>query len=79
MTTRADLYRLIDDLPDDQLEEARLRLDDLTAGKLVTWDKAPIDDEPETDAERAAVAEGRAALARGDVFPLEEARRRLGL
>ena len=38
---------------------------------------APIDDEPETDEEHAAMAEARAALRRGDVVSDEELRRDL--
>jgi hypothetical protein len=42
---------------------------------------APFDDEPETDAERAAVTEARASLKRNDGkgVPHKEAMRRLGL
>jgi uncharacterized protein (DUF433 family) len=40
---------------------------------------APLDDEPESEAERAAVAEARAELARGEGRPAEEVFRRLGL
>jgi predicted transcriptional regulator len=40
---------------------------------------APIDDEEETDEERAAVAEGRADIEAGKFVTLEELRRELGL
>lgn len=39
---------------------------------------APIDDEPLTDEEAAAVAEGLEALAAGDVVDFEEIRREFG-
>ncbi len=41
--------------------------------------EAPVDDEPETPEEAAAVQEGREALARGDVVSWEEVKRRLRL
>jgi hypothetical protein len=41
--------------------------------------EAPLDDEPETDEERHTVQEAREELARGEVRPLEEVRRELGL
>jgi hypothetical protein len=53
--------------------------DDLT--EVATFSNAPIDDEPETDAERAAVAQARASLKNngGKGVPHDEAMRRLGL
>ena len=41
--------------------------------------RAPLDDEPETEEERAAVVEAREAVARGEVFSLDEVKRELGL
>jgi hypothetical protein len=41
--------------------------------------EAPIDDEPVTDEEQAAIEEGLDALELGDVISDEELRRRLGL
>ena len=76
MTTKEGLYRLIDELPDAVLPEAERYLvalrDDPLALMLLT---APIDDEPETEEERAAVEEAREAAARGEVYTLEEVRR----
>ncbi len=40
--------------------------------------EAPIDDEPETPEEAAAVQEAREALARGDVVSWDEVKRRFG-
>jgi len=40
---------------------------------------ATLDDEPESSAEQAAAAEGRAALASGDVLTDEELRSELGI
>jgi hypothetical protein len=79
MTTKDALYRLIDAIPEDGLETARQALEPLADPVLLALATAPVDDEPETDEEREAVAEGRAALARGDSISLEDARRELGL
>ena len=79
MTTKDALYRLIDAIPSEGLETARRALEPLADPVLLALANAPLDDEPETDEEREAVAEGRAALARGDTISLEEARRELGL
>ena len=62
---REDVHHLLDEMPDDLLPHiARQRgalRDDPLARLLLT---APIDDEPETDEERAAVQEAREAAAR---------------
>lgn len=39
--------------------------------------EAPLDDEPLTPEEEAALEEARASVARGEVVPYEEVRRRL--
>lgn len=64
-TTRAELRRLLDELPDDRLDDARAALALLSA---------PEDDEPLTDDELASIREGRAAYARGEAIPDEELR-----
>ena len=76
MTTKEALHRLIDELPDDQAEQLLLGISDpvLRARAL-----APVDDEPGTPEEAAAVAEGIADLERGDVLTTEQLRRELGL
>ena len=79
MTTKDALYRLIDAIPEHDRDAARSALEPLADPVLLALANAPLDDEPETDDERAAVAEGRAALARGDAISLEDARRELGL
>ena len=62
MTTKEQLYRLIDRLPETALPEAERLLEALTApddeGLPRFLAEAPWDDEPETEEERAAVAEG---------------------
>ena len=79
MTTREALYRLVDSIPEKQLDDARKALEPLADPVLVALANARYDDDPETDEERAAVAEGRAALDAGDFVTMEEVRRELGL
>jgi hypothetical protein len=80
VTARETVHQLLDDLPDDILPEVARYLgalrDDPLARLLLT---APIDDEPETEEERAAVQEAREAAARGEVYTLDEVKRDLGL
>jgi hypothetical protein len=78
-TTREELYRLVDSIPGSQLDDARKALEPLADPVLTSLANAPFDDEPETDEERALVAEGRAALDAGDSKSLDEVRRELGL
>jgi hypothetical protein len=66
MTVKDDLHHLVDELDDDAAREALVLLQDLRLPRVLR--EAPIDDEPETDDERAAVAEAEAAIARGDVI-----------
>ncbi len=76
MTTKEALHRLIDELPDDQAERLFSGiLDPVLKARAL----APIDDEPETPDEAAAVAEGIADLDRGDVLTTEQLRRELGI
>jgi hypothetical protein len=83
VTTKDELHHLIDELGDRDLADAQRILEDIrahgkdrVARKLLT---APIDDEPETEEERAAVAEAWDAIRRGDVVSDEDLRRQLGL
>ncbi|MHB8574342.1 MAG: hypothetical protein ACYDCQ_03330 [Dehalococcoidia bacterium] len=66
MTTKAELHELVDALPDELANEAAHRLQALAV---------PIDDEPVTAADLAAIAEAREEIARGDVLTLAEWRR----
>ena len=70
MATKEDLHKLIDDLPEDEIQAAarylqclRDRRDPVLAALL----NAPQDDEPETDHERQAVAKAMADLKAGRV------------
>lgn len=68
-TTREQLQKMLDDIPDDRLGEARFAL------KLLSL---PEDDEPLTDEELESVREGRAASARGEYVTSDELKRRFG-
>ena len=72
MTTRADLHRLVDELPDDALDSAERLLRRATDPMIRVLDAAPPDDEPFTDEERAEVDEARRRLDRGEGIPLEQ-------
>ena len=76
MTTKEALHRLIDELPDEQAERL---LHGISNPVLRARAPAPIDDEPETAEEAAAVAEGLGDLEHGDVLTTEQLRRSLGL
>lgn len=76
MTTKEALHRLIDALPDEEAERLLLTIEDPVARSLAL---APLDDEPETPDEAAAVAEARAEIARGEAQSTAELRRALGL
>jgi hypothetical protein len=66
MMTKAELHELVDALPDELADEAARRLKALAV---------PIDDEPVTEEDLAAIAEAREDIARGNVLTLAEWRR----
>jgi len=85
MTTaeaRTKLHDLIESLPSDDVPTALRVLEALNSTSdpipLALRD-IPFDDEPETDEERAAVAEARREIEDGKGIPHDEAMRRLGL
>lgn len=63
--TRADLHRLVDELPDESVDAAVVLLTRAKDPVLATLQAAPFDDEPESDEERRAVAETHADRERG--------------
>ena len=70
MHARNDLYRLIDSLPDSEVQVARRFLENLRDARdpvLTTLLSAPDDDEPETDSERASVSEARQDIQAGRI------------
>ena len=85
MTTaeaRTKLHDLIESLPSDDVPTALRVLEALnsTADSLpLALRDIPFDDEPETEEERAAVAEARREIEEGKGIPHDEAMRRLGL
>ena len=75
--TIENLHHLVDLLDPDRWDEAAHRLADLLDDPVLrAVAGAPIDDEPETEAERAAVAEARAGIGRGEGIPHAEIMRR---
>jgi len=70
--TRDRLRELVDDLPDEQLEDAELALRALNDPVLRAFLNAPEDDEPTTAEDLAAIAEGHEAAARGETVPLAD-------
>jgi len=79
--SREQAHQLIDRLPETQLSALVGLLETIVDPVAAALRNAPIDDEPETDMEKQAVAEARNWLARrgGKGIPHDEAMRRLGL
>ncbi len=78
MVTREQIHQLVGAIPDSGLADAERALAPLVDPVLLALLTAPEDDEPETDEERAAVAEAHEAIARGDVVPHEQIKREFG-
>jgi len=75
MTAKQQLRERIEAFSEQEASEA-LRLWDLRADPMVVaFRDAPLDDEPVTPEEEAAMAEARADLAAGRTVSLEEAMR----
>ena len=72
MTTREALHHLVDELPEEQTELARLCLEDLRMA-------ADEDGPPLDDGALASLERGLADVAAGDVKPLAEYERERGL
>jgi len=83
MITKETLHRVVDALPESEVDTAARVLEALgtlgAATPLYSAGTAPFDDEPETEAKRAAVAEARAELARGEGTLAAEIYRELGV
>jgi hypothetical protein len=79
--SRQHAHQLIDRLPEPQISALVGLLETIVDPVAAALRNAPIDDEPETEEERRAVAEARGWLARngGHGIPHEEAMQRLGL
>ena len=63
VNARADLHRLIDELDEEQAARLLQIVSDPLERSLML---APLDDEPLTEEDKAAIAEGEAAYRRGD-------------
>lgn len=82
MAPRDNLHRLVDTLPEGELERAERVLEALRQVAEPLYrplEGAPLDDEPETAEEREAVEEARSDVAAGRGISHEEAKRRWGL
>lgn len=76
--SRSKLHDLIESLPSEDLPTALRILETLRSGPVPLSD-VPIDDEPETEEEREAVAEARREIEEGKGIPHDEVMQRLGL
>lgn len=79
--TRQHAHALIDRLPETQLSALVGLLETIVDPVAAALRDAPLDDEPESEQEKQAVAEAREWLQRngGRGIPHEQAMRRLGL
>jgi hypothetical protein len=77
MIARSDLHSILDAIPEDRLSDARSALEALADPVLLVFLTAPEDDEPLTLEDVAAIEEGKADIARGDVIPYADVERRL--
>lgn len=78
MTVKDQLRARIEEMTESEAAEL-LRIADQRAADPLTrlWNAAPSDDEPWTDADEAAAAEGDQDIAAGHVLSLDELRREL--
>jgi len=78
---RQNAHQLIDRMPETQISGLVRFLETIVDPVTTALRNAPLDDEPESDDEKAAVAEAKAWLQSngGKGIPHAEAMRRLGL
>jgi hypothetical protein len=82
MAPRDNLHRLVDSLPESELERAERVLETLRQVADPPYrplEDALLDDEPETPEERAATEEARSDLVAGRAVSHEKAKRRWGM
>lgn len=72
--TRAELHRLVDELPEESMDAAEVLLIRAKDPVVATLEAAPFDDEPYTGEDRAASEEGWAAYRRGEAINVAELR-----
>jgi len=78
MTAKQQLRERIETLTEDEAERTLRLLDDLRDPLTRFLDDAPLDDEPATPEEEAAIAEAEADIAAGRTVSLEEIKREFG-
>jgi hypothetical protein len=77
MTAKEQLRERVDAFSEEEASKA-LRLLDLGSDRLIAaFRDAPLDDEPFTETDEAALAEARADIAAGRTVALDEAMREL--
>ncbi len=74
---RTELHQIVDAIPAESMEAARVALKPYVDPVLFAFLTAPIDDEEWTEEDLAAIAEGEADVAAGRTHSLEEVRERL--
>jgi hypothetical protein len=79
MVSKAELHKLIDELPDELTDEAAQRLAELEDPVLRSMLLAPPDDEPTTPEEDASAEEAWQEYLAGRGKTTEQVRRELGL
>jgi hypothetical protein len=72
--TRAELHRLVDELPEESVDAAGVLLTRAKDPVVATLEAAPFDDEPYTGEDLAASDEGWAAYQRGEAVNVAELR-----
>ncbi|MEZ4572849.1 MAG: hypothetical protein R2849_21525 [Thermomicrobiales bacterium] len=79
VVTKQDLHRLIDEIPEEEHQAAAkylTRVRDFADDPVYqAFMNAPIDDEPLTDEDLAAIEEAEAEIARGETYSLEDIQR----
>lgn len=77
MTAKEQLRERVETLTEREAEHTLRLLDDLRDPLTVLLDNAPLDDEPTSPEEEAAVQEALDAAARGETLSLDELREEL--
>jgi hypothetical protein len=77
MTAKEQLRQRVEAFSEDEAAEALRLLDLRTDSVVVAFRDAPLDDEPFTSEDEAALAKARADVAAGRTIPLDEAMREL--
>ena len=79
MTAKEKLLQRVQTLTEDEAAETLRLLDQRAEDPVIAaFRDAPVDDEPWTEEDEQAAAEGRADLAAGRTVSLDEAMRELG-